>query len=211
MSRLPLHTLPSFRVIARTGNLRAAAEELHLTHSAVSQQLRQLETTLGVKLFDRRARRIVLNAAGSALLQAIGPALDQIDAGLRAATVAAAGAHARMRVTVLPSFAQRWLLPRMGDWHAKHPDIALELTHRSGWSTCCARMRRSTGQRAVARAACRVADHFPKLPVTSTARRLVNRDVAALAQAAVGQRHRVGAMVCSIRAEGARQSSGGVQ
>jgi predicted transcriptional regulator len=60
MSRLPLHTLPSFRVIARTGNLRAAAEELHLTHSAVSQQLRQLETTLGVKLFGLHGRDVVL-------------------------------------------------------------------------------------------------------------------------------------------------------
>ncbi|HTP74028.1 MAG TPA: LysR family transcriptional regulator, partial [Burkholderiaceae bacterium] len=127
MSRLPLHTLPSFRVIARTGNLRAAAEELHLTHSAVSQQLRQLETTLGIELFDRRARRIVLNAAGAALLQAVGPALDQIDAGVRAATAAASGAETRLRVTLLPSFAQRWLLPRMGDWHTRHPDIAVEL------------------------------------------------------------------------------------
>ncbi len=71
MSRIPLHTLPSFRVIARTGNLRAAADELHLTHSAVSQQMRLLETQLGFELFDRRARRIVLNAAGAALLQAI--------------------------------------------------------------------------------------------------------------------------------------------
>ena len=56
MGRPPLHTLATFRVIARTANLRAAADELHLTHSAVSQQLRQLETQLGFDLFDRRAR-----------------------------------------------------------------------------------------------------------------------------------------------------------
>ena len=185
MSRLPLHTLPSFRVIARTGNLRAAAEELHLTHSAVSQQLRQLESTLGFELFDRRARRIALNAAGAALLQAIGPALDQLDAGVRAATAAASGAHARLRVTVLPSFAQRWLLPRMGDWHAKHPDIALELDasqqvvdlQREGFH---AALRQGSGQWRGLHAE-RLIDS-PRVPVGSpqAAQRLLGRDVAAL-------------------------------
>lgn len=185
MSRLPLHTLPSFRVIARTGNLRAAAEELHLTHSAVSQQLRQLETMLGIQLFDRRARRIVLNAAGSALLHAVGPALDQIDSGVRAATAAASGAEARLRVTVLPSFAQRWLLPRMGDWHAGHPDIALELDasqqvvdlQREGFH---AALRQGGGQWRGLHAE-RLIDS-PRVPVGSpqAAQRLLGRDVAAL-------------------------------
>jgi len=185
MSRLPLHTLPSFRVIARTGNLRAAAEELHLTHSAVSQQLRQLETTLGIELFDRRARRIVLNAAGSALLHAIGPALDQIDAGVRAATAAASGSEVRLRVTLLPSFAQRWLLPRMGDWHARHPDIAVELEasqqvvdlHREGFHVA---IRQGSGQWRGLHAE-RLMDS-PRVPVGSpqVAQRLLGRDVAAL-------------------------------
>ncbi|HEY6513427.1 MAG TPA: LysR substrate-binding domain-containing protein [Burkholderiaceae bacterium] len=186
VSRLPLHTLPSFRVIARTGNLRAAAEELHLTHSAVSQQLRQLEATLGIELFDRRKQRIVLNAAGSALLQAIGPALDQIDAGVRAATAAASGAEARLRVTLLPSFAQRWLLPRMGDWHSKHPDIAVELEasqqvvdlQREGFH---AAIRQGGGQWRGLHAEMLI--DSPKVPVGSpaAAQRLLGRDVAALA------------------------------
>jgi len=186
MSRLPLHTLPSFRVIAHTGNLRAAAEELHLTHSAVSQQLRQLEDALGVALFDRRARRIVLNAAGSALLQAVGPALDQIDAGVRAATAAGSGSEARLRVTLLPSFAQRWLLPRMGDWHARHPDIAIELEasqhvvdlQREGFH---AAIRQGGGQWRGLRAELLI--DSPKVPVgsASVAQRLLGRDVAALA------------------------------
>jgi LysR family glycine cleavage system transcriptional activator len=187
MARPPLHTLVTFRVIARTANLRAAADELHLTHSAVSQQLRQLETQLGFDLFDRRARRIVLNAAGSALLAAIEPALDQIDAGVRAASAAASGAQARLRVTVLPSFAQRWLLPRMGDWHAKHPDIALELDasqqvvdlQRDGFH---AALRQGDGQWRGLHADRLVAS--PKVPVGSpqAAQRLLGRDVAALAR-----------------------------
>ena len=127
MARLPLAALPAFRAVARLGSVRAAAEELHLTHSAVSQQIGLLETRLKLRLFDRRGRRVVLNAAGQALLAAVGPALDQIDDGVRAAEAAAVGAAQRVRVTALPSFAQRWLLPRVGRWHARHPAIGLEL------------------------------------------------------------------------------------
>jgi LysR family transcriptional regulator, glycine cleavage system transcriptional activator len=127
MARLPLHTLPVFRAAATLQNLRAAAETLHLTHSAASQQIRVLEEQLGFPLFDRRGRRIVLNAAGQALLRSVEPALAQIDDGVQAASAAAAGAEQRMRITVLPSFAQRWLLPRMGRWREHHPDIAIEI------------------------------------------------------------------------------------
>jgi len=127
MARLPLHVLPTFRTVARLANLRAAADELHLTHSAVSQQIRLLEEQIGFQLFDRRGRRIALNNAGSALLRAVEPALDQIDEGLRAASVAAGGGRDYLRVTSLPSFAQRWLLPRMASWRAAHPDIGMEL------------------------------------------------------------------------------------
>lgn len=127
MSRLPLDTLPAFRAVARLGHLRGAAETLHLTHSAVSQQIRLLEQRLGFELFDRRGRRIVLNSAGAALLRAVEPALDGLDAGVRAAAAAAGALEQRIRLTLLPSFAQRWLLPRMARWRARHPDIGLEL------------------------------------------------------------------------------------
>ncbi len=111
--RLPLATLPAFRAVARRATVRAAAEELHLTHSAISQQIRQLEEQLGFALFERHGRRIVINAAGSALLRSIEPALAQIDDGMRAAQAASSGAEHLIRLTLLPSFAQRWLLPRM--------------------------------------------------------------------------------------------------
>ena len=77
MSRLPLHTLPTFRVVAQLQNLRAAAESLHLTHSALSHQLRVLETQLGHPLFERRGRRLVLNSAGAALLASVEKALAE--------------------------------------------------------------------------------------------------------------------------------------
>ena len=125
--RLPLQTLPAFRAVARLANLRAAAEQLHLTHSAVSQQIKLLEEQIGFALFDRRGRRVVLNAAGAALLRAVEPALGQLDDGLRAAAAASGDQAQRIRLTLLSSFAQRWLLPRMGRWRELQPDIGIEL------------------------------------------------------------------------------------
>jgi LysR family transcriptional regulator, glycine cleavage system transcriptional activator len=125
--RLPLHTLPAFRIAARLANLRAAAQALNLTHSAVSQQIRVLEEQLGFAVFERSGRRIALNGAGRALLGSVEIALAQLDEGMHAAAAAAGGGDTVLRVTVLPSFAQRWLLPRMGRWRARHPDIALEI------------------------------------------------------------------------------------
>ena len=127
MSRLPLNTLPTFRAVAETQNLRSAADQLHLTHSAVSQQIRGLEERLGFNLFERRGRRVVLNAAGEALLRSVRTALSQLDDGVQAAAAAASGAAQRLRVTCLPSFAQRWLLPRMARWRERHPTLALEI------------------------------------------------------------------------------------
>lgn len=127
MARLPLHALPAFRAVAQLQNLRAAADTLHLTHSAVSQQIRGLEEQLGFELFERRGRRVVLNPAGEALLRSVVPALAQLDDGVQAAAAAASGAAQRLRVTSIPSFAQRWLLPRIGRWRERHPQLALEI------------------------------------------------------------------------------------
>ena len=127
MTRLPLNTLVAFRAVAESQNLRAAAEALHLTHSAVSQQIRVLEERLGFALFERRGRRVVLNAPGEALLRSVQAALAQLDEGVQAAAAAAAGDAPLLRLTVLPSFAHRWLLPRIGRWHERHPAVALEI------------------------------------------------------------------------------------
>ena len=125
--RLPLNTLPAFREVAQKLNLRAAAETLHLSHSAISQQIRVLEEQLGFPVFERRGRRVVLNPAGEVLLKSVQTALAQLDDGLQSAAATAAGTAHQLRVTVLPSFAQRWLLPRIGRWHAKHPNLSLEI------------------------------------------------------------------------------------
>ncbi len=127
MARVPLNFLPTFVAVAQRETLRAAAETLHLTHSAVSQQIGELERRLGFPLFDRRGRRVYLNAAGQALLRHVAPALAQVDDGVQAAAAAAQGAAQGLRVTMLPSFAQRWFLPRLGRWRGRHPDIVIEI------------------------------------------------------------------------------------
>ena len=127
MARIPLQFLPAFVAVAKLQTLRAAADSLHLTHSAVSQQLGELESRIGFALFDRRGRRVYLNAAGEALLRHVGPALAQVDDGVQAAAAASQGAAQGLRVTMLPSFAQRWFLPRLGGWRARHPDIPIEI------------------------------------------------------------------------------------
>lgn len=127
MARIPLNFLATFRTVAELQNLRAAADKLHLTHSAVSQQIRSLEEQIGFPLFERHGRRIVLNPAGGALLRGVQGALDRIDEGVRSARAAAAGEAQALRITVLPSFAHRWLLPRIGRWRERHPSIALDI------------------------------------------------------------------------------------
>lgn len=127
MSRLPLQYLAAFRAAAATENLRAAAERLNLTHSAVSQQIRALETQLGFALFERQGRRIVLNAAGHTLRAGVERAYVELEQALQAAQALHGQTQRSLRVTVLPSFAQRWLMPRLGRWHARHPEVALEL------------------------------------------------------------------------------------
>jgi LysR family glycine cleavage system transcriptional activator len=126
-TRLPLNTLTAFREVAEVENLRAAADALHLTHSAVSQQIRLLEERLGFALFERRGRRVVLNAAGHSLLRSVRDALSLLDEGVQAAAAAAGGESLRLRVTVLPSFANRWLLPRIGRWREQNPALPLEI------------------------------------------------------------------------------------
>lgn len=127
MHSLPLDTLPTFGAVARQGSMRAAGEHLHLTHSAVSQQIRLLEQRLGFALFLRQGRRLVLTDAGRHMLAASEAALAQLETARREAQTQADGGGQRLRLAILPSFAQRWLAPRLPRWRQAHPGIHLEL------------------------------------------------------------------------------------
>ncbi|MEX7638692.1 LysR substrate-binding domain-containing protein [Serratia marcescens] len=123
--RLPLHVLPTFVIAARLENLRATAQQVHLTHGAVSQQIQLLEQSVGYPLFERRGRGVRLNAAGKEMLAAVEPALQALQQGVARARRAAASQT--LRISVLPSFAHYWLLPRLPAFHEACADIALDI------------------------------------------------------------------------------------
>ncbi|MDZ7829647.1 MAG: transcriptional regulator GcvA [Halofilum sp. (in: g-proteobacteria)] len=126
MKRLPpLNTLRAFEAAARHESFLQAAEELHLTPSAVSHQIRTLEEHLGVSLFHRRPRAVSLNDAGRAFSASVREALQDI---ARAAERAASDPGARvLTVSAAPVFAMGWLVPRLAGFHARRPDIEVRL------------------------------------------------------------------------------------
>jgi LysR family transcriptional regulator, glycine cleavage system transcriptional activator len=122
-----LRNLQVFEVAARHPTLRAAADALFLTHGAVSRQIRALEAELGVALFTRTRQGMVLTPQGQRLQASVAEALKLMSDATVTLGQEARSSSARLVVTALPSFATRWLLPRLPDFHARHPDIAVEL------------------------------------------------------------------------------------
>lgn len=128
--RLPrLGGLQAFEAVARLGSVSRAAAELSLTQGAVSRQLLALETQLGVKLFSRTRKRLVLTEAGAGYL-------DDVRGGLAAlsdatdALVSSEGRGGYLRLATLPTFGAKWLVPRLPRFCASHPHIRLELITR---------------------------------------------------------------------------------
>lgn len=119
-----LPTLAAFEAAARHQNFAHAAEELHLTASAVSHHVRKLESRLGVALFQRHARGVVLTADGRTLADAAGSALADLS-GVLASLRTAGRNDERVRVTTLHSLAYTWLMPRLPEFAAEHPGIRL--------------------------------------------------------------------------------------
>ena len=120
-----LASLGAFEAAARHQNFAHAAEELHLTASAVSHHVRKLEAHLGTALFQRHARGVALTPEGRLLADATGNALADIDAVFSA--VRPANQAGRVRIATLHSFAQHWLLPRLADFTRAHPQIRLSV------------------------------------------------------------------------------------
>lgn len=126
MRRLPsLNGLRAFEAAARLGSFAAAGGELAVTQAAVSRMVRLLEARLGFPLFERHANRLALTWQGKALLPGLSSAFDAI-ASL-AAQVAGMSAVPVLTVGVGPSFAIRWLIPRLASFQARHPDIEVRI------------------------------------------------------------------------------------
>jgi LysR family glycine cleavage system transcriptional activator len=119
----PLSALRPFEAAARLESFSKAADELHLTHGAVSHQVRALEEHLGTPLFHRHGKRVTLTQAGRAFAERIRGALGEI---AQAADQARAGRRInRLTVSVLPSFASRWLMPRLIRFMDANPEIEI--------------------------------------------------------------------------------------
>src|SRR5215470_5867738 len=102
----PLHALKSFEAAARSESFTRAAEELHVTQGAVSQQIKALESALGIKLFKRERQRLTLTEAGREYLAVVRDALDRISMGTE--RLVQRQAHGVLTVSTSPDFAAKW-------------------------------------------------------------------------------------------------------
>lgn len=123
---LSLDGLRAFEAVARRLSFSAAADELHLTQSAISRQIKSLEGETGAQLFNRGTRKVELTAAGDMLRQAVVPALEGIDRTVRQIRVVQ-GRRA-VRLSTFASFATLWLLPRLAGFQQQHPDIDIRIS-----------------------------------------------------------------------------------
>lgn len=121
----PLPALRAFESVARLGSVTRAADELHVTHSAISHQVRVLEEYLGIALIDRSARRMHLTHDGRTYAYQIRQSLQQIGGMTERITQRTQSEY--LTVGVLPSFATHWLIPRLHFFRQEYPDWQIEL------------------------------------------------------------------------------------
>lgn len=125
-SRLPpLKALRVFAVAAQLESFKLAAEQLFVTQAAVSQQIRQLEEHLGQKLFIRLNREVRLTPSGQLLLPYVLQAFDSLDKGVTRLMDDPNPRH--LIISCLPSFAGRWLVPRLGAFQRQHSDLSISI------------------------------------------------------------------------------------
>lgn len=122
----PLNALKAFEAAARHQSLVKAAAELNVTHAAISRQVRNLETTLRVVLFERTGRGLVLTEAGAGLARELSRGFDVL-AAATARFHKAPRTRTRLRVTCEVLFAMMWLVPRLGAFTARHANVELVL------------------------------------------------------------------------------------
>jgi LysR family glycine cleavage system transcriptional activator len=120
-----LNGIKAFEAAARSGSFAAAGAELHVSAAAVSRMVHLLEQRLGVALFERKANRLAMTEAGRAYQRGLTPIFDAL------ASLTAQVTAARVRVLTIgvgPTFAMRWLIPRLADFRKQEPDIDVRIT-----------------------------------------------------------------------------------
>src|SRR5438045_2545961 len=123
---LSLTNLRAFEAVARTLGFGAAADELHLTQSAISRQIKSIEDELGAPLFVRGTRHVQITPAGQTLLRAVEPLLTKLDTSVQ--HIRRSRSRQRVSVTTFASFGSLWLLPRIEAFQRSHPDIDIRVT-----------------------------------------------------------------------------------
>ena len=121
----PLNALRAFEAAARHSSFKIAGAELHVTPGAVSHQVVNLERYLGTQLFVRHHRRVVPTQAGRAYLREIQKSLQRIAHATDALTARLDKSVLRLKVP--PTFAARWLVPRLAEFHARYPDVSVQV------------------------------------------------------------------------------------
>lgn len=119
--------LRTFVAVARSGSFAARARESDVDPSSVSRAVATLEEQIGVRLFDRTTRRLALTEAGRLYLDRITPLLTELDGAADAARDVVSEPSGLLRVTASVAFGERWLMPRVASFRARHPRIALDL------------------------------------------------------------------------------------
>ncbi|MEJ1962647.1 MAG: transcriptional regulator GcvA [Gammaproteobacteria bacterium] len=120
-----------FESAARHLSFSRAGEELSLTQSAVSRQMRTLESLLNLKLFHRVRQRLVLSDAGAAYLPTVRDCLSRIEAATLE-LLSYQGAGGALNLAILPTFGTRWLIPRMGSFFSANPHVMVNFATRTG-------------------------------------------------------------------------------
>jgi LysR family glycine cleavage system transcriptional activator len=122
----PMSALRAFEAAARHLSFSRAAEELHVTQSAISHQIRHLEELWDVRLFERRGRRLALTLAGHSLAPVVRDFVQRLRTILQ--EFKNDDRHEALRISLLQSFAFKWLVPRLGHFNQAHPDIEVWLS-----------------------------------------------------------------------------------
>lgn len=124
-SHLPLNGLRTFEAAAEHMSFKRAAEDLGVTPAAVGHQVKRLEELLGVQLFVRGNRTLALTSAGRACLPGIAEGFDRLEGAL--GTIRDRSSLSVLNVTVAPSFAAKWLIPRLETFRSRNPGVSVRL------------------------------------------------------------------------------------
>ncbi|GAD59855.1 LysR family transcriptional regulator [Brevundimonas sp. BAL450] len=127
----PLNALRAFEAFARHGSMTAAADELCVTHGAVSRQVKQLQDQLGVVLVEGPRNRLQLTPAGRILADGLTAPFDGISQAVSAAR-AGPGARREIEIACLGTFAMKWLIPRLSRFVEQHPDLRVRVSESFG-------------------------------------------------------------------------------